>query len=73
MKLDKEKSCDTKDKITSHSAINKFEDLLNFLVICKLGNEVNNKEYNPNCKNISHAKEILLLELYKQKGKKNYK
>jgi hypothetical protein len=47
----------------------KFDDLLNYLVICKLGKEANNTDYNPTCENLSHSKQILFLELHKLKDK----
>lgn len=56
---------DCKDpKQTQH----KFAELLNLLVVCKLGDQVNG-EFKPDCKNISQSKEILLVELYKLPGK----
>jgi len=62
-------SLKTECEKNKNSSQRKFDDLLNYLVVCKLGNIANNDDYKPDCKNISQAKEILLLELHKHKGK----
>jgi hypothetical protein len=57
------------NKNNNISYLEKFDDLLKFLVICKLKEkDLFNKDNNINCDNISQANELFNLELFNLKG-----